>query len=553
MATAEAIEAQIAAARQLLTQREAEVQRLEDEIQAANERQRLRRVLDELNAEIAEHDETIVFSQNYRAEVDMDLNGYHTGVARRSRMDVSPHPYDSQQAAAPTSSMVSSRVSCSEAVESGELEWTIEGMSWLNSTLRQASASDLYMGHCAASKPVQVGNSVFRLAYSPKQRMLHTRHPQGEAWKSSLAVVHHTSSSLLFRHSFFIKRNDGEFIQWGQTCEECNLHVDTHFWRFGPDTVEHEPRTLAAGVFGLSHEKLLLSEWVVDDTLTVKVKLEVRSAANATHTSSSRESRPPITVPPPTLGTDLLAQLEAAEGASEGAAGDVTFVVGGERLRAHALILCARSEVFRHMLSGSMCEARSREVTVVDDATTFRALLRFIYTDDLQSVAAWIQQTAASASSDEASDEASNGDASNGDTSSNSTAVASTRTALLQRLLAVSHRYRLERLQVWCEGRLAEVLNLGSVCSCLCQAHLYGAIKLEEVCLDYISDHHAQVSVTPEFGALGAEWPAVMLKIVHKLTGVEAAAAAPALEAATVQGSKRKRDEQREPRVGGSS
>ena len=51
-----------------------------------------------------------------------------------------------------------------------------------------------------------------------------------------------------------------------------------------------------------------------------------------------------------------------------------------------------------------------------------------------------------------------------------------------------------------------------------------------------------QVSVTPSYGALSAEWPAVMLKISHKVAGVPAAEAAPAIEAATAQGSnKRKR------------
>jgi hypothetical protein len=50
-----------------------------------------------------------------------------------------------------------------------------------------------------------------------------------------------------------------------------------------------------------------------------------------------------------------------------------------------------------------------------------------------------------------------------------------------------------------------------------------------------------QVSVTPEYGALSAEWPAVMLKVSHKIAGVPAEEAAPALEAATAQGTKRKR------------
>jgi hypothetical protein len=95
------------------------------------------------------------------------------------------------------------------------------------------------------------------------------------------------------------------------------------------------------------------------------------------------------------------------------------------------------------------------------------------------------------------------------------------------------------RLGLWCEKQLAETVSVATVCGCLCQAHLYEAPLLEGACLDYVIANHAKVSVTPEFGTLGAEWPAVMLKVVHKLAGVQAAEAAPALEAATVQGTKR--------------
>ena len=52
-----------------------------------------------------------------------------------------------------------------------------------------------------------------------------------------------------------------------------------------------------------------------------------------------------------------------------------------------------------------------------------------------------------------------------------------------------------------------------------------------------------QVSVTPSFGELSAEWPAILVKVNHHLAGVQPAEAAPAIEAASVQGTKRKRDE----------
>ena len=184
------------------------------------------------------------------------------------------------------------------------------------------------------------------------------------------------------------------------------------------------------------------------------------------------------------------------------------------------------------MLRGPMREASSRDVTIEEcDPLTFRALLRYLYTDDLERMDEWIQERAAESGSQAAGAEVAG--SSNGANS----------IALLQRVLAVCHRYQVEQLRLWAEKKLAELVNIGTVCGCLCQAHLYEAKQLEGACLDFISANHAKVSVTPEFGALTVEWPSVMLKISHKLAGVQATEAALAMEAATAQGTKRKRDE----------
>ena len=77
------------------------------------------------------------------------------------------------------------------------------------------------------------------------------------------------------------------------------------------------------------------------------------------------------------------------------------------------------------------------------------------------------------------------------------------------------------------------------------QAHLYEAEQLERACLAFVAAHMKQVCVEPSFGVLSAAWPAVLVKINAHLAGVQVAAAAPAIEAATAQrqqGTKRKRD-----------
>ena len=96
------------------------------------------------------------------------------------------------------------------------------------------------------------------------------------AFASSLAVRHLSSGGITFRHTFFIKRGaTGEFVRWGATGEACHPHVNTNFWMFGPDVVQDtDEEDPSAGIFGLDHDALVRSEWVHDDTLTVKVERE---------------------------------------------------------------------------------------------------------------------------------------------------------------------------------------------------------------------------------------------------------------------------------------
>ena len=98
-------------------------------------------------------------------------------------------------------------------------------------------------------------------------------------------------------------------------------------------------------------------------------------------------------------------------------------------------------------------------------------------------------------------------------------------------MLAVSHKYEVGRLRVWCEQQLSERVTVASVCSVLCQAHLYQAKELEVVCLAFIKNNIESVVVTPAFGSLGKDWPAVMLKLNVFTAGVSAEKAAPAFEA----------------------
>uniref|UniRef100_A0A2M4BHM5 BTB/POZ domain-containing protein 9 n=2 Tax=Anopheles marajoara TaxID=58244 RepID=A0A2M4BHM5_9DIPT len=76
--------------------------------------------------------------------------------------------------------------------------------------------------------------------------------------------------------------------------------------------------------------------------------------------------------------SEQMAQLCMAENYS-----DVTFIVEGERLPAHRVILAARSDYFRALLYGGLSETNLNEITLQTPLVAFKALLRYIYSGNM--------------------------------------------------------------------------------------------------------------------------------------------------------------------------
>jgi speckle-type POZ protein len=86
----------------------------------------------------------------------------------------------------------------------------------------------------------------------------------------------------------------------------------------------------------------------------------------------------PLDAPPSDMGSHLGRLLDCADGS------DVSFVVKGETFPAHRAVLAARSPVFKAKLLGAMADAKMPSITMHDiSAATFKAMLRFMYTDAL--------------------------------------------------------------------------------------------------------------------------------------------------------------------------
>merc|ERR1712232_1270345 len=87
----------------------------------------------------------------------------------------------------------------------------------------------------------------------------------------TLAIQHNEEYGVTFRYKIYIKRCGGDFVQWGETGKVCDPGKDTSYEDsyavYGPD-VPSDGGASPQGIFGLSHDALLRSEWVEDDALT---------------------------------------------------------------------------------------------------------------------------------------------------------------------------------------------------------------------------------------------------------------------------------------------
>eukprot|EP00746_Dinoflagellata_sp_MGD_P132689 gnl/MRDRNA2_/MRDRNA2_66392_c1_seq1.p1 gnl/MRDRNA2_/MRDRNA2_66392_c1~~gnl/MRDRNA2_/MRDRNA2_66392_c1_seq1.p1 ORF type:complete len:259 (+),score=47.21 gnl/MRDRNA2_/MRDRNA2_66392_c1_seq1:101-778(+) len=200
-------------------------------------------------------------------------------------------------------------------------------------------------------------------------------------------------------------------------------------------------------------------------------------------------------MPPSRLCENLPLLLDSAVGS------DIAFKVQGETIKAHSQILSAQSEVLQRQFSCGMQESISKEVAIEDcEPTLFRAFLRYLYSDSFDYVEALITSNASTSSE-----------------STCSTSASGTALSTLQQLLAISHKYQVTRLQIWCERKLCRLLSIKEACSVLLQAHLYEAKQLEKRCLAFIAANMSEVVKTEAFASLSQKWPQVCLKITLRL------------------------------------
>ncbi|GJN15676.1 hypothetical protein PR202_gb02612 [Eleusine coracana subsp. coracana] len=149
-----------------------------------------------------------------------------------------------------------------------------------------------------------------------------------------------------------------------------------------------------------------------------------------------------IPVPPSDIGKHIGTLLDSKDGM------DVSFAIGDEILFAHRAVLAARSPALREQLLGSTGNAtRSPPIAITTHKitpATFRAMLRFIYTDNLP------------------------GDNELGHPS----------TEALHNLLAAADWYALHRLKLLCANKLWNDISVDTVAATLACAKKYNCPEL---------------------------------------------------------------------------
>jgi speckle-type POZ protein len=176
---------------------------------------------------------------------------------------------------------------------------------------------------------------------------------------------------------------------------------------------------------------------------------------------------------------------------------DVTFVVEQTEIPAHRLVLAMRSPVFAAELLGDMRESTARRVRVDDmRASTFRAMIRFIYTDELP-----IKAIRNDASQRACKDKC----------------AAKRRVAMACDLLAAADRYDLEKLRLMCEEVLYESMDAASVVPTLLVAHgRYNCRQLEASCIEYLASE-AAVRATDEYKQLEEGCKSLVVEAMNKV------------------------------------
>ncbi|XP_020884817.1 BTB/POZ and MATH domain-containing protein 3 isoform X2 [Arabidopsis lyrata subsp. lyrata] len=225
--------------------------------------------------------------------------------------------------------------------------------------------------------------------------------------------------------------------------------VHSHFDRAlegGPYTLKYKGSMWGYKRF-FKRSALETSDYLKDDCLVINCTVGVVRAR------LEGPKQYGIVLPLSNMGQGLKDLLDSEVGC------DIAFQVGDETYKAHKLILAARSPVFRAQFFGPIGNNNVDRIVIEDiEASIFKAMLSFIYTDVLPDVHEITGSTSASSF-----------------------------TNMIQHLLAAADLYDLARLKILCEVLLCEKLDVDNVATTLALAEQHQFLQLKAFCLKFVA------------------------------------------------------------------
>uniref|UniRef100_M8AIM1 Speckle-type POZ protein-like protein n=1 Tax=Aegilops tauschii TaxID=37682 RepID=M8AIM1_AEGTA len=208
------------------------------------------------------------------------------------------------------------------------------------------------------------------------------------------------------------------------------------------------------------HEERYVTD---DDRLTIICTVDILQE----DTQTAAETRKCLVsvVPAPTIPREFQQFLLLLEQSPK--LSDVTFLVEDTEFRAHRLVLAMRSPVFATELFGDAKESTTSRIRIDDmDASTFRAMIRFIYTDELPMKPINHVESRSPLNNN----------------------FKEEYMSLARKLLVAADRYDLERLRLMCENILSECINVATVMKTLLLVRgRQRCYQLQDSCIKYMS------------------------------------------------------------------
>ncbi|KAK1661459.1 hypothetical protein QYE76_049618 [Lolium multiflorum] len=253
------------------------------------------------------------------------------------------------------------------------------------------------------------------------------------------------------------------------------------------------------------------SGYVRDDRLTIQCTVDVLEEYSPKASVETRNCFASV-VPPPTIAQDLHKLLFVDESESGSRSDceerrrrcmrpDVTFVVEENEIQAHKLLLAMRSPVFAAEFRWHTNDNATSTLLSIDDmsASTFRAMLRFIYTDELPIKSS--NDTTQRACKEKY--------------------ASRRREAMARDLLVAADRYDLERLRLMCQNILLESIDASTVMGTLLLVRgRHTCCQLEDSCIEYIASDpnvYAAVMSTEEYQELKNSCSPLIIEIVERV------------------------------------